>query len=201
MVLQLVHVGISPEYPRHLENFLREVGLVSLTENALIPAHPDRVSDPELRQRKLSESRAVKGNPHHVLVGRVHVRRLHQRAAVLGAVVVFGEFVQDVYPGVSPLAVELFPHHALQGLVEPLHDGGLFVGPRGEVVYVMTLQKIPDADVVKLFPFVKLDGVWILAKPLFELFQQQVDGLRHVLAVLPVDGDRKGVSAQNLDGR
>ena len=120
---------------------------------------------------------------------------------MLGAVIVLNEFVQDVYPGVSSLAVKIFPHHALQGPVEPLHDGGIFDGPRGEVVYVMTLQKIPDADVVKLFPFVELDGVRILAKPLFELFQQQVDGLRHVIAVFPVDGDREGVSAQNLDGR
>ena len=65
-------------------------------------------------------------------------KSFHQRAAVPGAVVVFGEFVQDVYPGVSSLAVEIFPHHALQGPVEPLHDDGLFVGPHGEVVYVMT---------------------------------------------------------------
>ena len=124
-----------------------------------------------------------------------------QRAAVLGAVVIFDELVQDVYPGVSSLAAEMFSHHALQGPVEPLHDGGLFVGPRGEFVYIMTFPKIPDADVVKLFPLVKLDGVRILAEPLFKPFQQQVDGPRHVLAVLPVDGDREGVSAQNLDGR
>ena len=77
----------------------------------------------------------------------------------------------------------------------------LFLELRGKVVYVMTLQKIPDANVVKLFPFVKLDEVRIFTEPLVKSFQQQFDGLRHVLAVLPADGDRKGVPAQNLDGR
>ena len=119
---------------------------------------------------------------------------------MLGSVVVSDEFVQDVYLGVSSLAVKVFPHHTLQDPVKPFHDFS-FAGPRGEVVYVMTLQKIPDADVVKLFPFVELDGVRILTKPLFELFQQQVNGLCHVITILPVDGDHKGVSAQNLNGR
>ena len=152
MVLQLVDGWIPSEYPRHLENFLREVGLIPLAEDALIPAHPNRVSDPELRQGKLSESRAVKGNPYRVLVGRVHVRRFHQSAAMLGAVIVFDELVQDVYPGVSSLAVEIFPHHALQGSVEPLHDGGLFLGPRGEVVYIMTLQTGRSSDICQTSP-------------------------------------------------
>ena len=116
MVLQLVHVGISPHHPRNLENFPREVGLVGLAEDALIPAHPYGISDPEFRQRKLSESRAVKGDSHHVLVGRVHVRRFHQRAAVLGAIVIFDEFVQNVYPGVSPLAVKIMPFKVLLNL-------------------------------------------------------------------------------------
>ena len=38
-------------------------------------------------QGKLSQSRTIKGNPHRALVGRVHVRWFHQRAAVLCAVV------------------------------------------------------------------------------------------------------------------
>ena len=67
VVLQLVDVGISSYHPRHLENFFCEVGPVTLAEYALIPAHPNRVSDPELQQGKLSESRTVKGDPHRAL--------------------------------------------------------------------------------------------------------------------------------------
>ena len=40
----------------------------------------------------------------------------------------------------NTLAVKIFPHHALQYPVEPFHNGGLLVGPRGKVVYVITLQ-------------------------------------------------------------
>ena len=63
----------------------------------------------------------------------------------------------------------------------------------------MTLQKIPDADVVRLFSLVKLDDVRVFTETSFKTFQQKVDGLRHVLGVLPVDGYRKGVPAQDLD--
>ena len=59
----------------------------------------------------------------------------------------------------------------------------------------MTLQKIPDADVEKLFPLVKLDDVRVLTEPSFKISLQKVDGLRHVFGVLPVDGYRKGVPA------
>ena len=55
----------------------------------------------------------------------------------------------------------------------------------------MTLQKILDVDVVKLISFVKLDDVRVFTEPSFKTFQQKVDGLRHVLGVLPVDGYRK----------
>ena len=149
VVLQLVDGWIPSKNLSHLENFLREV--VSLAENTLIPAHPNRVPDSELRHGKLSESRTVKGarDPHNVLVGRVHVRQFHESAAVFGTVVVFNEFFQDVYPSVSSFAVKIFPYHGFYSSVEPFHDGGLFVRHRGEVGNVMTLQKIPDADVVK----------------------------------------------------
>ena len=141
VILQLVQGGISPEYPLHLENFLREVGLIPFAEGALVPAHPDRISDPELWQWKLSESRAVKGYPRQIPVGRVYVLRFHEGAAVLGGVVIFNEFVQRVDPVVGSLAVKKFPHHGFQGSVEPFHDGGLFVGMREEIIYVVTLQK------------------------------------------------------------
>ena len=120
---------------------------------------------------------------------------------MIGEVVIFSEFGLHVDPVVGSLAAKIFPHHGLQSSVEPFHDGGLFVRLRGEVAYVVTLQEIPDADVVKLFPLVKLNDVRIFPESPADFFQQQVDGLRHVFGVLSVDGDRKGVPAQDLDGR
>ena len=58
---------------------------------------------------------------------------------MLGGVVIFDKFVQRIDPVVRSLAVKKFPHHGFQGSVEPFHDGGLLVGMRGEVIYVVTL--------------------------------------------------------------
>ena len=91
---------------------------------------------------------------------------------MLGVVVVFGEFAQHVGPVVSSLAVKIFSHYGLSGSVEPFHDGGLLFGLLGKVADLMTLQEIPNADVVELLFLVELGDIRVLTEPCFEFVQR-----------------------------